>query len=337
MTDQGIVGIGEIAPLPELSGGSLADAQRALPALKPRLQGNILHEALHILTTCVEGENISAPTLCGLEIALLDALGKAEGCSIGTLLGRETHSYHAIPTGFVPRSSVAVNALVGGKPRRAAVAAALKARADGFRCIKLKVGICDSQEQEIERVAAVREAVGPTMHLRLDANEAWTLNEAIAILSRLVPYDIQYIEQPVKAEQLANMHTLRQELSIPIAADEAITGLQSARSVLDAEAADVLIVKPQLAGGLRVGQQILQEAAERGVQGVVTSTLETGIGLVAALHLAAASPTLTMACGLATLSLLAEDFLVDDLPIHNGVLTVPSGPGLGVVVDRAYK
>src|SRR5439155_14656372 len=121
---------------------------------------------------------------------------------------------------------------------------------------------------------------------------------------------------------------------IAIAADEALYNLDSAQHILDNEAADILIIKPQLAGGLRAGQQIIRLAAEHAVQSVITSTIEAGIGLVAALHLAASSPEITLECGLATLHLLADDLIVEDLPVHNGYLSLPPGSGLGVRLDK---
>jgi L-alanine-DL-glutamate epimerase-like enolase superfamily enzyme len=130
------------------------------------------------------------------------------------------------------------------------------------------------------------------------------------------------------------MRMLRQAIAIPVAADEAVYNLESAYLLLDSEAADILIIKPQLAGGLRVGQQMIQAATERGVRSVITSMIETGIGLAADLHLAASSPGVTLECGLATLRLLVDDLLVDELPVRNGFLTVPTGPGLGVELDR---
>ena len=323
-TRQGITGIGEIAPLPAFGGGSLADAATLLPALIARLHHKSLHEALDLLLTERKEATKAAPALCGLEIALLDVLGKVEGCGVCTLLS---------PAGSAPRATVPVNAVVGARATKAAVAIVRDARKSGFGCVKLKVGWGVSVREEVERVAAVRAAIGPAMHLRLDANEAWNLEEAIAVLSQCVPYDIQYVEQPLKAQDLAGMRTLRQAIPIPIAADEALRSLESAQRVLDNEAADILVIKPQLAGGLRVGQQIIQAATERGVRSVITSTIEAGIGLAAALHLAAASPAVTLECGLATLHLLVDDLLIDGLPVHNGFLTVPTGPGLGVALD----
>jgi L-Ala-D/L-Glu epimerase len=323
-TSQGISGIGEIAPLPAFAGGSLDDACSLLPVLAGHLRHRSLHEALDLLAA-EKVHTKTASTLCGLEIALLDALGKATGCSISTLLS---------PADFAPRSDVPVNAVIGARATNEAIAAALNAQKKGFRCVKLKVGLGLSIHDEIDRITSVRDAIGPTMHLRLDANEAWQLEEAIAILSRCVLYDIQYVEQPLNAHDLVGMRTLRQALPIPIAVDEAVHNLESAYLLLDSEVADILVIKPQLAGGLRVGQQMIQAATERGVRSIITSTIETGIGLAAELHLAAASPAVTLECGLATLHLLVDDLLVDELPVRNGFLTVPTGPGLGVDLDR---
>jgi L-Ala-D/L-Glu epimerase len=329
-TERGITGIGEIAPFPAFGGESLIDACSLLPALVARLHGKTLDEALELVLT--EGKAVAkanyvfpAPLLCGVEIALLDGLGKAKGCAVCSLLS---------PPGTEPRASVPVNAVIGTLAVHDARAAAREASNNGYRCVKLKVGVGGSIHEEIERVAAVRDAIGPAMHLRLDANEAWTFEEAIAVLSQCVPYNIQYVEQPLQAHDLTGMCALRQAVSIPIAVDEALHSLASTQRILDNEAADVLVIKPQLTGGLRIGQQIIRLAAERGVHCVITSTIEAGIGLVAALHLAAASPSVTLECGLATLHLLVDDLVMSDLSVRDGLLTVPTGSGLGVALDR---
>ena len=324
ITNEGIKGIGEIAPLPTFNGGSLADALLILPELAGHLHHSTLYEALELLTAeKVSTKNASA--LCGLEIALLDALGKAKDCRVSTLLS---------PANFMPRAAVPVNAVISAKATKAAAEAALNAKLNGFSCVKLKVGLGFSIHEEVERIAMVRDAIGPTLHLRLDANEAWELSEAITILSQCVPYDIQYIEQPMKAQDLVGMHTLRQEIPIPLAVDEAVHNLESVYLVLDSEVADILVIKPQLAGGLRIAKQMIQAASERGVNSVITSTIEAGIGLASELHLAAASPAVTLECGLATLPLLADDLLSEELLVCDGFLTVPTGPGLGVELDQ---
>ena len=323
-TNEGVTGVGEIAPLPTFNGGSLTDAYSLLPELNGHLYHTTLYEALDMLAA-EQVSTKSASTLCGLEIAILDALGKTIDRSVSTLLA---------PSEFTPRAAVPVNAVIGAKATIAAVEAALNAKKNGFQCVKLKVGMGLSIHEEVERIAMVRDAIGPTMRLRLDANEAWQFEEAIAILSQCVPYDIQYVEQPLKAQDLVRMHTLRQEIPIPIAVDEAVHDLESVYLVLDNEVADILIIKPQLAGGLSNAQQMIRAASERGVDCVITSTLEAGIGLAAELHLAAASPQVTLECGLATLPLLADDLLVDEFLVRDGFLAVPTGPGLGVELDQ---
>lgn len=334
ITDEGITGIGEIAPIPAFGNSTLVQAVAPLPAMATQLQSLQLNEALDCISAAIKADAIPAATACGLEIALLDALGKLDGCTVGELLLRSSDSMplpsldHALP-----RSAIAVNAIIGAATVETAITAVRQAVAAGFGCVKLKVG--RDTGEAIERVAAVREAIGPAVHLRLDANEAWSIEQAREILNGCAGYDIQYVEQPLRADDLAGMYKLRQEVSVSIAVDEALHNLASVRQALSLEAADIFIIKPQLVGGLRTSRQIIREAADRGVQCVVTSSIESGIGLVAALHLAAASPEITLECGLATLHLLADDLLADDLPIHHGSLAVPTAPGLGVRLDRS--
>ncbi|GAC1392389.1 MAG: dipeptide epimerase [Ktedonobacteraceae bacterium] len=318
ITDEGIRGIGEIAPLAEFGSGTLSDAYKAVSIMITRLRGSTLDTALQTMQRTPMPHVVAY----GLEIALLDLQSKHARRSIGTLLSQ-----------VLSRTTLPVNAVIGAKAVEDAFISALTAARRGFTCVKLKVGTMDNKEAEIERIAAVRSAIGPDIHLRLDANEAWTLEEANAILSRCVPYRIQYVEQPLKRDNLLGMQQLRRTLSIPIAADEALRDVESARQIMRYGAADILIIKPQLAGGLHASRQIISEAAQRGVQCVVTTTIESGVSLAAALHLVAASPEVTLACGLATQHLLVDDLIHEDIPIRSGLMVVPTGPGLGITLD----
>src|SRR2546427_10925976 len=125
-TDQGITGIGEIAPLPEFGGGSLAEACGLLLKMAAYIRGKTVYEALGMVT--VTEQSPSPSVLCGLEIALLDALGKSKGCSISTLLS---------PNNIAPRFRVAVNAVIGARVIEEAVGAAQVARNNSFLCVKL--------------------------------------------------------------------------------------------------------------------------------------------------------------------------------------------------------
>lgn len=315
----GISGLGEIAPLPEFSGGTLSSALTALSSYSTRLPGRQLNEVLQELSD----EGLAASTAYALECALLDAIGQSEQRSVAEIL--------AAP-GISPRAGTNVNAVIGAASLEETIQQVHVAIAAGFSCVKLKVG--RDERLDLERIAAVRAELGPALHLRLDANEAWNFEQGCSLLKQCERFAIQYVEQPLSAADLAGMQRLRQHVAIPLAADESLHDLASARRILAERAADVLVLKPQLMGGLRLAQQVIQEAAEQGVQSVITSTIESGIGLVAALHLAAATPLITLECGLATFDLLVDDLLDHPLSLRDGFLAVPTGPGLGIRLDR---
>lgn len=332
-TNAGFVGNGEIAPLPAHNGAHLTESLHALSRLAYELRGRDVTDILRFLEVQYRDGQLPVALLCGLETALLDACGQASGLSIAELLVRDYPCEQASGRSVTPRTSIPVNAVISGATTEIVVTKAQSAIVAGFTCLKLKVA--EASQVTIERVAAIRTAIGSVPRLRLDANEGWNFEQACWMLTHCATYDIQYVEQPLPACDLAGMARLRRVSPIPLAADEALNSLTSARRVLDAEAADVLILKPQLAGGLRVCRQIIQQASQRRVACVITSTLETGIGVAAALHLAAASPEVTMACGLATLDLLEDDLLHDGLPVRNGYMCVPVGPGFGVRLKRS--
>ncbi|HEU5383176.1 MAG TPA: o-succinylbenzoate synthase [Ktedonobacteraceae bacterium] len=326
-TSTGRTGYGEIAPLPTHSGSGLNEALTALARLAPAIRGQDIGDVLRFLEMGEQEAQLPAALRCGLEMALLDAWGQDRQASIAALL---TGAYAAeqVQEPLTTLLRVPVNAVMSGTPGEATLAKVRAAIAAGFTCLKMKV--IEASQATVEWVAALRAALGPLPRLRLDANEGWTLEQARWMLEQCVPYDIQYVEQPLHACDLEGMARLRRNSPIALAADEAISGLDSARRVLEADAADVLILKPQLAGGLRTCRQIIREAHRRGVACVITSTLETGVGIAAALQLAAASPEVTMACGLATSDLLEDDLLRESLMINNGHMSVPAGSGLGV-------
>lgn len=325
--DDGIVGVGEIAPLPEFTGDTVQDILPLLPHLAEHLQRKSLSEALSILYS--NFDTIPSSARYGIETALLDAQGQSEGRSLSSILAQSSSSGGDEQ---IIRSEIAVNTVIGTMSTDATVKLAQEAIAAGFRCIKLKMG-CEP-EVEVARVSAVRAAVGPLIDLRLDANEGWTRVQAESILMRCADFNIQYVEQPLSRNDLEGMRALRQTVSIPIAVDEMLSDLVSAQRVLAAGAADIFIIKPQLSGGLYNAQRMLQLASEHGLRCVITSSIEAGIGVAAALHLAASSPEVTLACGLGTLPMLKNDLISGALPIYGGSMRVPDAPGLGVALDR---
>lgn len=319
-TDAGVEGLGEAAPLPEFGGGTVADAAALLEALTPPLTGATLEALLDRCAALPLDQPGAAAVRCALETAALDVLGRARGVPLAALLA----SNHA--------AEVPVNATVGAPGLEDAAAAAKQAVEAGFRTVKLKVGIAGSPSAEVERVGAVRSAVGPDVALRLDANGAWTPDEAIHLLRRLSVYDLDLVEQPVPPGDVAGLARVRRAVDLPIAADESATTLDAVRALLQAEAVDAVVVKPMVAGGPRAARDIIEEATDAGLRAIVTTTIDAGVGTALALHVAATLPDPIPACGLATGSLLTSDLLASPLEVHQVRMALPAGGGLGVEV-----
>jgi o-succinylbenzoate synthase len=176
--------------------------------------------------------------------------------------------------------------------------------------------------EDVARVEAVRDALGPNGKVRIDANGGWSVDEALHAVRELNRFDLEYVEQPcASVEELADLRRrlARSGLSVPIAADESIRRAQDPYLVAEREAADIAVLKVQPLGGVRACLQI----AERiGLPVVVSSALETSIGIRAGLALAAALPELPYACGLNTVALLADDLVMEPLIAVHGVIKV---------------
>ena len=241
-------------------------------------------------------------------------------------------------------AGVGVNATLPGLDPMTTAQVAGMAVAAGYRTLKLKAGARDSVGELVIRVAAVRDAVGEGIALRLDANGTWTLDEATARLEALAPYGLQYVEQPMAPAAHDDAAVLRRRVATRIAADEAVASLAEARALLDAGAADVLVVKSARVGGPDAVAAIALLAAQHGVPVVISSMFETGVGLAAGLRCASQLPDVPgwpaaeRDHGLATADLLVSDLLVEPLAVDRGRMRVPGGPGsggLGVTLDES--
>jgi O-succinylbenzoate synthase len=190
--------------------------------------------------------------------------------------------------------------------------------ASGCRTAKVKVAEKGQAEgEDIERVAAVRDALGPGGRIRVDANGGWSVEQAASMLKRLDHYSLEYAEQPCAT--LAELAELRRRVDVPVAADESIRKADDPLRVRAAGAADVVMVKVQPLGGVRAALAVAQAC---GLPVVVSSAVDTSAGLAAGVALAAALPELPYACGLATMSLLTGDVTAEPLAESGGELPV---------------
>jgi O-succinylbenzoate synthase len=188
----------------------------------------------------------------------------------------------------------------------------------GSGCRTAKVKVADKGQAEaddIARVAAVREAIGPDGRIRVDANGAWDVDQAARMLAALARFGLEYAEQPCAT--LAELAALRRRTGVPVAADESIRRAEDPLAVRVAGAADIVVLKAQPLGGVRAA---LRVAAECGLPVVVSSAVESSVGLAAGVALAAALPELNYDCGLATMSLLTGDVTADPLVAEEGTL-----------------
>jgi o-succinylbenzoate synthase len=224
------------------------------------------------------------------------------------------------------RDSLPVNmTLAAGPPDEVAERARAGAR-EGYACFKLKVGLPDDPS----RLAALRDAVGPWPAIRVDANGAWTVDEAVRTIRGIEEFDLEFVEQPCRT--LRELAEVRQRVSTPIAADESVATLRELRRAVELEACDVVNVKLAAAGGFGPARELLREARAHGLGAFVSSTLDGPWGIAASLQLAAAEE-LTLACGLATLELFDSPLGRALPPPRAGTLSVPAGPGLGVSIE----
>lgn len=277
----GDMGVGEAAPLEAYDGVSLA-------AVRAELE---------------RGEPTLPHAVAAVDMAELDLRARREARPVAALLADK------------PLASVPVDALVAAEDREGAATAAAALVAQGFRCLKVKVGIGDDGG----RLAAVRAAAGPDVALRIDANGAWTVEEAIAALGALAPVGLELCEEPVHGVEA--LRAVRDAVDVPVAMDETARTPGAAAS----GATDAVCLRIGGDGGISRVLAIAEEARAAGSDVYLSSTFDGPAGIAAALH-AAAALHVTRPCGLATLSLF--DGLRDPFPPVDGAIAVPTGSGL---------
>jgi o-succinylbenzoate synthase len=289
------IGLGEAAPLDGFGMESLAETEKVLRESQRSLI-NAEIQNLNDIENLLAKYDRTPAAKHGIELGLINLLSQVEGISISQLLANSF-------SGIV-RDQVAVNAVIGAiEPERAA-AKAREYLAQGYRCLKIKVGTKDFG-MDLRRVEAVRSQVGDDIEIRIDANQGWSVADAIANLKKLEFLQIEYVEQPVAAADLLGMAEVRRSQSTLVAADESVNNLTQLQQVINAQAADIIILKPMPLGGLIAANRAAAIAFKAGLDVVLTTTIDGVIARQAAFDLAAALP-MKRACGLATGDLLIE-------------------------------
>ncbi|RDZ45563.1 o-succinylbenzoate synthase [Haloferax sp. Atlit-19N] len=316
----GETGVGEATPLPGWT-ESLADCRDALADLA---EGDAVADA-NPESALEDGTLADAPAARhAVSLAVSDARARAADRPLAASLATDSHT------------SLPVNATLGDDGPEATVEAAETAVESGYDCLKLKVGARDPTD-DVARLRAVREAVGPDVSLRADANAAWDRWTADRFLDSVEErdLDLDYLEQPLPADELDGHAVLRRLHDTPIALDESLAAVPPQRA-LASNAADVLVCKPMALGGPDRVRDLAARARDAGVDVVVTTTIDAVVARLGALHVAASLPG-DRAHGLATASLLDSDLAVDPAPVREGRMRVPEAPGLGIDVSALFS
>jgi L-alanine-DL-glutamate epimerase-like enolase superfamily enzyme len=300
----GVSGQGEAAPLEAYDGVPLDIVGAALERYADVLADDRGRTGPQLLDACREVADLPQ-ALAAVDLALWDAAARRAGRPVSALLTDDALEH------------VPVNATIGATDRAGAAEAAARAVEAGFECVKVKVGAGD----DAGRVAAIRAAVGDAVAIRLDANGAWTVDEAVAHIDVLAAAGLELVEEPVSG--IAELRAVRERVPVRIAMDET-AGVHGA---IASGAADAVCLKISRAGGISalLAQAMLVRAT--GAEAYLASTFDGPLGIAAAAHCAAALKV-ELPCGLATLALLDGGDDDGALPIHHGRLRVPSGPGL---------
>jgi len=303
--EDGVVGRGEAASLEPYDGVPFAAVAAAIEAYADLLRGAKETGGAGLIDSCRALVDLPQ-ALAAIDMALWDRAGRREGRPVADLLTD------------VAARSVPVNATIGADDPAVAAAAARRAVVAGYRCVKVKVGIGDDEG----RVRAIRAAGGDDLDIRLDANGAWSVEEAVATIDRLAGLRLELVEEPVHG--IRELRCVRERVPVRIAMDE--TAAEA--GAVGSGAADAVCLKLSRCGG--IGPLAVQAALVRAAGGepYLASTYDGPLGIAAAVHVAAAL-NLTTPCGLATLEAFDLPMPAELVP-HDGEIPVPTGPGLGI-------
>lgn len=322
-TAGGLVGWGEGGESLTMTGETIAGMKSMIDDhLTPRLLGKNALDRNALMRSCARDIHGNVAARSAVEMALLDLAGRHYGVPAVELLGG------AYATGLSPVWFVGTGSLEGDL----AEVAAQKAR--GYRSFKMKAAL-EPLARDIERMQELRRAIGPQPKLSVDANMGWDVASACRFVRAVEHLDVEFVEQPVQAADLAGMAAVARASSVPIGADEGIHGHEEVLAHARAGAASGVSIKAVKAGGLGEALRVAAIADTAGLAVLVASLIESSIGTAATLHLACAMPRLDWGVSL-TNHYHADDIVEQPLVLDaTGTMHIPARPGLGIEVLSA--
>jgi len=321
----GMTGLGNIDPTPGYSKEQTADHLEVLRTkLSPLLVGmeaTNVHAVLARIEPAVKG---FLDSKAAIEMACVDLAARIAGMSV--------HAY----LGGAVKDRLLFNAWIGILPPEQAAKETLEWKQKGFRSAKIKVG--GNIEADRDRVKAVREAVGPDFHLRIDANAGYDAETSIKLARMVAPFKLQLFEQPVPDHDIAGMARVRREanaVGLPVMADESVLDHASLIRIIKADAADIVKVKVMKQGGFINTRRMIATAEAAGIRCVVGHGFGLGVNTMAEIMLAATSANVIDGLECVGPLKTADDIVTRKLDLSSGSIPLPGGPGLGVTLDDA--
>ena len=321
ITDGGITGWGEASPWPVFTGTAEANAAALHVHLRPHLIGaNPLHTEKHInmadkvIVGCPEAK-------AALESALLDIIGKMSGLSVAELVGGRH------------RDTIPMSFSVANPNFDADLEDIQRLYEDGVRLFKIKTGFSD-HAFDVSRLEKLRNIYGDALSLRIDYNQGLAAYDALRPLRDIEAFKPAFIEQPVKMHERAALAEITRALDTPVMADESVFNPKEALLGAEMRIADIFALKIMKSGGIRRALEVAAIARAAGIEVYGGCMFETGIAHAAGTHLMAAVPDLKLGCEFyMSTYYIKEDILAEPFPVRDGLVHVPTAPGLGIIVD----
>lgn len=317
-TSDGVEGWGEAVPDPHVTGESFQGAYASL---------------CHVLLSCLEGLTVfeietahrrmdsaligNASIKAAVDVALHDAWAKTLGQPLYQLLGGQAHQ------------SITQPYVISIKPPDEVTVEAAEALEAGFTEIKLKVG--SGAEEDVRRIRALHGVAAGVADIRVDANQGWDRAAALHVLHHTSDCEIQWYEQPLPADDVEGMASLRQAANARLMVDEGVHTDSDLIRVIRHAAADMVNIKLMKAGGIRPSMRLASVAEAAGMPSQIGSMVESAVGTAAGLHVTFAR-SIIASNELVGPEMISQD--IADITVRSGQVTIPDGPGLGIFVEQ---
>lgn len=320
-TDEGLVGIGESVPLVAEFGEPAEGIKGIIDSyFAPALIGMDPLDLEGIFDKMERTAKGHLFAKSGIDFALHDLIGKVLGVPTYRFLGGQV------------REAVPLTWVIGITDPSTAREDAMKYVSLGYRTLKLKAD--KDYARTISALESIRDAIGWDVAIRVDANQAWSVWEAVAAIRYMERFDLELVEQPVHAEDFEGMARVRASVGVPIMIDEGVRTLNDAIRCATMRCADLVNLKIAKMGGIFYSRKIAAIAEGAGLECVVGSMLEGVIGTCAGAHLAVSCPTATHACDLIGPLHRASDVATGGIAYSDGALKIANQPGLGFELNR---